>query len=300
MLLGSWPFLIDIALSPLGFPVAAQSGQARLWLAGMGLVAAVMLFAPWGAWTYLFRRARLVDDVLRYSPDRWSTRRAVMANMRPARQAVPMAVISGAALLYLVMFRTQQTSLTSYLCAAWTTAVGVNATHWLYIVTGVARRIYRCRDLNLRWQDPASTPGMRTLAEGYGVSALFLLAGVVTIAVMAFWLPDSIDRANTRLVFDVVFGVAVLLSFRVGPYAFFWLYAVIRRDKRRTLAVIQQRMPDLRRLAATGAPAPDLGWSEAYRMVNSAADLPFRTSIFVQYSAVLLGAVLAFLGEAVL
>jgi hypothetical protein len=103
-------------------------------------------------------------------------------------------------------------SLISYLCIAWTFLVGGIDAYWLFTAPALPRLLYCRESMRLRWQDPASTPGVVLLVDGFGVSALLLLAGAAVIVLLAFWLPGFSNVTALKSVLD---GFFVLLAYCV-------------------------------------------------------------------------------------
>ena len=297
-----WPLALNLFLDLVHPEWAAVKGRAMVWFAGFGACVALMFLSAWVAWTFAGERAHLVDNMIVHRSERVNIACWLARFMVYRRQLIlPLiGVISAPIYLYLVrgsLEKTVAVAFPSYVMVSWTSFVGGNVLYWLWVAPGVAKRVYQCTELNLRWQDPASTPGMRLLADGYGLSALFVLSGVFSISVLGFFLPKAtVSKAELYLLFTF-FTVAVFTSIRIGVTTFIWIWATITREKRSVLASINGRIPTLKHLldAERGNPDAEVGrWAELYQTVAAAPGLPFSTSAMVQYGAALAGAVVAF------
>jgi len=297
----AWPFWLNLVLFLVERPFAVTSPTSLALLAGLAALDALMLFAAWSAWTVCHRRSRLIDRTLKTQSDREVIARSILRRISHWRQAAPPCLAVAFGLLFLYFSSKQlktgmgiDISFTSYVCVAWTSFLGGNVTYWLFTVPSLPRLLYLCPSLTLRWQDPASTPAIRLLADGFGVSALFLLAGTATVLAIAVWLPGFSDVTALRVLLDGFFLLFTILSFRVGLYTYAWMYAMVKREKQRALDAIERAMPPLSRLSEKKIREAATAWVPLYSSISSARDLPFSTAAVVQYTAALLGAVLTF------
>jgi hypothetical protein len=296
LLISAWPCYVNAILLFAAPTLAVESATSWLLLVSLSALSAIMLLAAFTAWTYGYARSRDFDALITASPDRERFIHWFNTKLAHKRQAVAPIVAVLSSLLFLD-FETPQLStrfdigVASYLCLGWTAFFGGNVMYWLYVMPAGVRLIYRSRELNVRWYDPASTPAFRGLAEGFGLSAIFLLAGVAVVTVLSFWTPHLFTIAPMRFLLSVLFITFSVLSFRVGIYVYIWLYAIIRRAKLKTLDIIERHVTE---------PAGDHGiedireWLSLYRDVSAAPHLPFSTAAVVQYFAALLGTVFAF------
>jgi hypothetical protein len=162
-------------------------------------------------------------------------------------------------------------------------AFGVNVAQWLWEPPGIMKELALCKELNLRWFAPHSTPGIRLLAEGFGLSTLLLLAGAGFILVPTF---TDVPLLSEIAPFSV--GVLLLVSLRIGAMTLFKLYILIRREKHRVMDELNDRIPELADILASDVDATaDL--SEVYERVEGSALLPFGTSTLIQYAVAFLG-----------
>jgi hypothetical protein len=228
------------------------------------------------------------DDIVRWLASAMSGRRQLI---------VPLfGVIAGPIFLYLI--RTQLEHVVavtppSYLMVSWTSFIGGNVAYWLWTAPGIGKRLYKCHPLKLRWQDPAATPGLRLLVDGLALSAMFLMAGVVSISGLGFWLPSILVVPAARYLLYVFFFVAVCTSLRVAVVPFLWSWAIIVRQKRLTMATLDNRLPSLTDAVRTDGEQVEK-WALVYQTVAAAPNLPFSTAIVVQYSTAFVGSIFAF------
>jgi hypothetical protein len=295
---GAWPLWLNLFLIVANRPLAVTSKTSLLWLSGLSFLDVLMLFAAWSAWTFAHRRSERIDRLLEDPAEKEMIGRWLAARVAPRRQMIfpTITVISSVYFLYSNHIRLSadmhmDISLISYLCLAWTFLLGGIDVYWLFTAPALPRMLYHCRSLKLRWQDPASTPGIELLADGFGVSALFLLAGAGVILGLAFWAPGFADLAVFNSAIDGFFVLIAVLCFRVGLYTYIWIYAIVKRDKRRALDQIESSMP----LFSKGSAELLVNQASLYRTISSAPELPFSTGAVIQYTATLLGVITAFI-----
>jgi hypothetical protein len=266
--------------------------RALLWFAGFGIADALMLLAAVTLWTFGAERLYLVDAILEKSPNRVSVTRW-LARAMDHRQQLRLPLV-GATLGPIYLAATQHQLIpivevgpTSFLMTSWTGFIGGSVVYWLWVVPGAARKIYRCPQLSLRWHDPASTPGLRVIGEGMFLSALFLLAGVVTISMLGF--------CAILLLLYFFFALSVATCLRLTAVPFYWIWRIATRAKARTLSYISAQLDFPNLYALVKLPSVINELIGVYRAVATSQDLPFSTAAMVQYAAALGGAVAAFM-----
>jgi len=184
---GHFPVLLRwlrLSFGPCLLGVAVLAGDGGWWPpAGrlglfmlLGVVNAGMFAAASMAWGFALPRAGGVDDVLRPCGDRDRVAGVVGGALGHGRQvvlpvvfgAVPWVVAgvhgdfgSGAVVPVVVLV----------VNVSWSLAWLGNVSFWLLVPPLVALRMRSCEGLALRWNDPARTPGIRTLCEGFPAAA---------------------------------------------------------------------------------------------------------------------------------
>ncbi|MBV9141830.1 MAG: hypothetical protein JO115_13085 [Pseudonocardiales bacterium] len=278
---------------------AVMQERALIWFAGFGIVDALMLLAAVTAWTFAAERMYLVDAILNRSPARASVTRWFAKALSYRRQSIPSIAGATLAPTYLATIQSQlgvimQVRPTSFLMVSWTGFIGGNVLYWLWVTANVPKRLQRCPQLSLRWHDPASTPGLRLLADGYFLSALFLLAGVIAISVLGFWLPRTIDVPVLLWLLYWFFALSVLTSLRITVVPFYWIWLIITRAKVRTLNHIAAQLDFPKLYTSAKLPTTVRELIIVYQAIAASQNLPFRTSTMVQYQTALAGSVVAF------
>lgn len=181
-------------------------------------------------------------------------------------------------------------------CAAWTLALVGNDIWWLAVTPLVVWRMAGRRlDLTLRWHDPARTPGIRLLAEGYVFAALFLaLAGVAVV------LLGLIDNFLTRPVLVALFIPLLAVTIWVGAVTQLLLYYIVRQARLKALDRLAgpwtvQRPLQAPRVVGLQDHAELADSLTAYFAVGSASNLPYGSAIVLQYLVAVFGSVVGFL-----
>lgn len=299
VLVSEWPLLLNVLLFLVHRQWAVTRGYAMLWIGGFGASVALMLIAAKATWEYATERAELFDDIVCQSPERESINRWFNGYLALRRQLIlPVAgAVGGPIYLYLTraqFVHTVAIGFPSYVLLSWVSFVGGNDVYWLFVATGLPKRIKRCTNLKLRWQDPASTPGLRLLADSYAISASFLLAGVVSISVLGFVVPRVLSSQVLLYTLYAFFVVSVCTTIRVAIVPLLWTRRIIVASKRSSLTTIDAMMPALDGKSSLPFEYIDKV-SSVYSTLANTPDLPFSTSTVVQYSAGLVGSNLVFL-----
>lgn len=258
-----------------------------------------MLSGALVAWSFAASRLHEIDAILSTSPNRDEVPLWLARAMSYRRQLVlPLFGAVTAPLYLLIVSRsvsaTVSVAFPSYLMAAWMGFVGGSVLYWIWVTPTMAKLLHTSTNLTLRWHDPASTPGLRLLADGYSIAAVFLLAGVLALAGFAFVPAPILHNPRASVLLLALFAVAVATSVRLALVPFYWIWSTANRHKRRAMALIASRVPALD-MATDGQRQDAEYWLRLYQYVARTPALPFNTAATVQYGAALAGAVVAFL-----
>jgi hypothetical protein len=250
------------------------------------------------AWAFPLRRLDTIDDVIRSSADRdrivapvrkgygfWQT------TLPLGSAAVPIALLATAG-----DFTARNIAMTANY--AWTMFFLGNVSYWLIVPPLMVIRMRKCSDLALRWNDPARTPGIRTLSEGYAYPALFLALGALAVT-----LPGLLGNAPLLGTYQpYLYGILLALSLWVGALTQLVIFVIIRRYRLRLLDTLagaeSYRLSEghvaeiFERVRITEAAPITLA---AYNSIAGAPGLPYGTSLIVQYAAALVGSLVGFL-----
>lgn len=165
-------------------------------------------------------------------------------------------------------------------------AVVASAIYWLLITPSIAYRLQSSK-LNLRWNDPARTPGIRALAEGY-LSTSFFLA----LAAISAWLPPVLHHplvSSVTVKYFLLFIFALNLWVGVGPQISIFL--IVRRKKLQELDALDRKYADPDGIEETHKNLEKYQvYTASYASITSAPHLPYGTSVVVQF-LVLLGTI---------
>ena len=301
ILISEWPLYLNLALALIHRQWAATKGYANLWIAGFGLSVALMLVAAMTAWMFATERAHLFDDMIKDSPERLSVPAWLDRFMNPRRQLILpiLGAIIGPIYLFLVRGDLEPAvgiAFPSYVLMSWVCFVGGVDVYWLWVATGLPKKIYRCDNLTLRWQDPGSTPGLRLLSDSYGISGLFLLAGLVSISILGFIVPRLLSANTNTILYTLYafFAVVFFTSIRVVVIPLAWIWTIVTRSKRASMAALTAQLPSSAQLTKQSDYGPIGNLTAIYQAISGASALPFSTAAMVQYVAAFAGAVFAF------
>lgn len=299
VLLSEWPLFLNIAMSFVHRQWAATRGYAMLWIGGFGLSVALMFVAAMTAWEFATERADLFDEMIKDSSEARRVPAWLDRFMAYRRQLIlpVLGAISSPLYLYLVRGQLEHTvgiGFPSYLLISWVSFVGGNDVYWLWVATGLPKKIHSCGELKLRWQDPGSTPGLRLLTDSYGISALFLLCGLVSISFLGFVVPRLLTAHFILYTLYAFFVVVLFTSIRVAVVPFVWVGVIITKSKRASMAALDKQLPFSLDLGKHTDYGPIETLTAIYQNVSAAPTLPFSTAAMVQYGAAVAGSVVAF------
>jgi hypothetical protein len=284
-----WPTFVNEVVNVFSTSYGLTDRDSRMWLAACGFITTTMFLASWGAWNQCRKAAAPIGKMLSTSPNRATIEDWLLRRMSLPAQLV---VAAPAGVLLCVILRLSEAELepavpvgfASYLMTFWLGAVAINAVYWLCIVGDFARRLRRCKGLELNWHDPAMTPGLVALCDAYIYCASALSVGVIVTEAAAISLPKE-SPAGTLAYLAIFFPVmAGLVTLWAAIQPFFPLYLMARDAKRLTLT----------ELTTTLASAPPGDYSkifDLYFQVRVASLLPVNTATVVQYSAAIIGVV---------
>lgn len=301
ILISASPLILNFALRGLWPVLALQGAHENGWLAAIGVIDFIMLLCASGAWSYVRRRAHEIDSLVFDPLDCAALASSLDSYLAHRKQAVLPAVLGTTALAFLFLARNDIRAVleigpASYLSLVLSGIIGGNVSYFLFIGSTILRTVLRARHLHIRWQDPASTPGMRLIAETIALSAMLLLFGSAAVTVLGFILPQTVPSVAVRcaLVAFMLYALVIIVRLVVGPL--FDLQRAISRSIDGTLGVLGSKIGSLDSYlhseGETRAQQDEL--ITLYCTVSRSARLPFSTVAIVQYGAALLATLLAF------
>jgi hypothetical protein len=268
----------------------------------LGTVNAGAFAAAALAWGYALKRSATIDDLLRPCQKRdWVvsvTNRAIdhdrqvvlpfLFSILPWLIAGISGSYSHSRLFPLILILLNLT---------WTMALIGNTSYWLLVPPIMALRLRQCDDIELRWNDPAHTEGIRTFSEGYAFSASFL-----ALATLAVTIPGLIDRPLFGSYLLYLYCWLLLLSLWIGIVTQLFIYLIIRHFKYEILDALatgrdynlsEHQSAEILALMKT---RPDLNDRlTIYNVVAAASSLPFGTALITQYVVAIVGSIVSVL-----
>lgn len=299
LVVAAFPGILNLFLLANAPELAAHGIKAFFWLAAFGVVNAIMLSAALAAWSYADRNSSRIDAMLPNAADRSAVADEVRKCYDWRKQAVPPVLLSIAAIPFLLLVADSMrplvdVGLPSYVSLVLSMAIGANDLYWLYNTTPLMIFFLKRPGLRLRWYDPASTPGMKLLADICGLSAVFLLLGAAAVSILGFILPQVTNVPSllwTLIVFFFLDLVVIVWS-SIVPIIF--VYRTASAVISRSLTTLHGYIPS----ASTYASSPTeerTALIDTYHSVSKSLRLPFTTGTIVQYGAALLSTIIAFM-----
>jgi hypothetical protein len=284
-LAGQWPTILNELVNVIWPGLAVATVTSRAWLVVCGALGSLMMLSAASGWRRLRAAGDAVQELVGDSADleRWLRRL-----LSPARQ-LAFAVPVGA--LTVLMLYAIHTALppdvpvrpASYLMAGWVGFLGANVIYWLCAMGDLPRRVRRGHPVTLLKHDPAMTPGLIAMCDGYIFVAATMSAGVLATELTAIMLPNRHNSALLQglvLYFPILAGIIALWA-AIQP--FLPIYLMARDVKRQTLLELSAEV-------GTG-PVAHNRMLELYFHIRSASLLPINTATIVQYGAAIVGVV---------
>lgn len=306
----TWVRWLGSAYGPplLAIAILAASGTRSFtgdhaWLLVLlGTINGGMFAAAVLAWKFALLRAPTLDELLEPCVERESLIGVITAGLRHRNQlTLPVAL---ALVPWIALAADSSTWLHSptgilvLLNSTWSLALLGSVSYWLFVPPILVIRLRKCREVRLRWNDPAHTPGIRTLCEGYAYPAVFL-----ALAAFAVTVPGVIHHPVFGNLLPFLWAWLVILALWVGLATQLSVYLIVRRFKLRVLDDLAADGHGLmlaehqsRGLGALVRKDQELGAVlSVYGSVTSAPGLPYGTALVVQYIAAIIGSLVAFL-----
>jgi len=183
-----------------------------------------------------------------------------------------------------------EVAIPSYLMVAWTGAIGASVNYCAATIAELPIRLYRCRRPRLVWHSPSTTPAIVAGCDGYRFEAMAMLLGVTATELIAILAPGK-DETPFLHVMSVAFPIAaVLWVFCVVIQPFVAMHLLVRRERRHALDSIERELQYL----SKESPQYERQ-RNAYADLTASPLLPINSATVVEYSAVLLGLLGAYL-----
>jgi hypothetical protein len=306
----TWVRWLGSAYGPplLSIVVLAASGTRSFtgdhgWLLFLlGTINGGMFAAAVLAWKYALLRAPSLDELLEPCPTRDSLVGVIAAALRHRYQLtlpLALAIVPWICLAtYSSHWLHSPTGILVLINSTWSLALLGSVSYWLFVPPVLVIRLRTCREVRLRWNDPAHTPGIRTLCEGYAYPAVFL-----ALAAFAVTVPGLVDHPVFGRLLPFLWLWLVILALWVGIATQLSVYLIVRRFKLRVLDDLAADGSGLmlaehqsRGIGALVRGDQELGAVlSVYGSVTAAPGLPYGTALVVQYIAAIIGSLVGFL-----
>jgi hypothetical protein len=306
----TWVRWLGSAYGPplLSIVVLAASGTRSFtgdhgWLLFLlGTINGGMFAAAVLAWKYALLRAPSLDELLEPCPNRDSLVGVIAAALRHRYQLtlpLALAIVPWICLAtYSSHWLHSPTGILVLINSTWSLALLGSVSYWLFVPPVLVIRLRTCREVRLRWNDPAHTPGIRTLCEGYAYPAVFL-----ALAAFAVTVPGLADHPVFGRLLPFLWLWLVILALWVGIATQLSVYLIVRRFKLRVLDDLAEDGSGLmlaehqsRGIGALVRRDQELGAVlSVYGSVTAAPGLPYGTALVVQYIAAIIGSLVGFL-----
>lgn len=290
VLASQWPTLLNELFNVVAPSHGVATGTSRMWLLICGALCCLMMLSARSGWRRISAAGDLIHEMVGESPgcatnvERWLTRA-----LSPVRQLG--ICLLAAALCVTLLIGVRPALLpdipvgpASYLMVGWLGFLGGNTMYWLCAMGDLPRRIRKSRPVTLMRHDPAMTPGLIALCDGYIFVASAMSVGVLITEITALMLPN---RTNSALLQDVVLYFPVLaglIALWAAIQPFLPIYLMAREVKREMLLDLSTQV------TGGGAESPNR-MLELYFHIRSASLLPINTATVVQYGAAIVGVV---------
>lgn len=271
-------------------------------IAELGTINAGAFAAAALAWGFALKRTGAIDEVLRSCSNRGKIVGVIGRAVDHDRQAVLPIVFAalpwiGAGLQGDFAHDAVIPLVLMLLNITWSMALIANVSYWLLVPPLIAIRMARSREIELRWNDPARTPGIRVLSEGYAYPAFFLALGALALTG-----PRIANYPLFGRYLPYLYAWLLILSLWVGVLTQVCIYTIVRRFK---LGVLDE-LTSGRDFLLSARRSREIisrfvGYVQfkeqlsVYERISTAPALPFGTATIVQYVAAIIGSLTGFL-----
>lgn len=292
ILLAWWPAAINEILRGPFPSVFLESNEARVWLVLTSAVNTGMLYAAWRAWNYLAQGAPDIADLFAEQEDSRTQALWLSRWMSPLRQGAGVigGIIVGTGFLWLVAPSLEgelEVAPFSYIAASWLTFLGANDVYWLMVMSFLPLHLKTAK-LRLTWHEPAYTPGLLRLVNGYFFSGIALLLGVLAAEGLAFMIPTvekNLVLAFARIAFPVVAGI---IGIAIGIHPFLAIRRIVQQHRFQVMKTLASELHEEPRSKV------DIRRADLFTRIRKSPLLPLRTAFLVEYSAAIVGSLVAY------
>jgi len=273
------------------------SGDDVLLFALLGTVSGGMLGAASLAWSFPLARLGTIDDLIRGSAHRDRIVSPVLRGYGIWQSFPPVVAAAIPVVVLLARDDLNARNVVLTVNLSWAMSFLGNVSYWLIVPPIMVIVMRKCTDLKLRWNDPARTPGIRTLSEGYAYSAIFLALGAFAVT-----LPGLFGDALLGGYLPYLYGWLLGLSLWVGALTQFMLFTITRRFRLLmmdtlvggdTYLLSEGSATEIFEKVRISESSPST--RAAYDTLAEAPTLPYGTGLIVQYATAVFGSVVGFL-----
>jgi hypothetical protein len=297
-LVASWPWLVEAVLALTQPRWALTSAKSLVWFAAFTTLVLGTLASVWRAWhLFTVEAAPAIDEFIADSPEADELRDWFRSRVEPRRQIIAGALATVAAVwLFHSIVPALRPALEirtmSYIVVAWTAAIAGVSLYAGFLVAHLLFKLARCTQVNYVWHAPATTPVITAGCNGFGFAAIGGIAAMVYTEAMALGVPNRTSDALLRylaVIFPVVGALGVLY---IAVLPFYVMWVMVKKEQRRVMAELERQM----RALPGGPGSPEYQWRlEAYRHLSTSPKLPISTASVVEYAAVFLSVLLAYI-----
>jgi len=273
---------------------AGPSLEQWTWIGFFCLMTGGATGAAFLAWGFCDHRAKVVDALVPTPTAKLRTFRPIQAALSYKWQLIACAIgigIGSSAILQSGVMHEGHVAARVLVLAtgASTSFVVSNDIYWLLAAPSIAYLLPFSPDLRIRWNDPARTPGIQLLAEGYILSTMLVMLAAVGVT-----LPGLFGEPILGRWLSFVYVSLLAISLWIGVGTQFALYVVIRRVKLESLAQISKyhtSIPHRNELVDID------GFTSTYLSVSLSPGLPYGTGVVLQYFVAVATSLFAFFSK---
>ncbi len=250
------------------------------------------------AWNYVRLRSASIDHFFAESPD-W--RRATLPIERAyslgLQLKISLAVAALPPVAMVILDRPKGPGYwTATLAGSFTSFFLANVLLSLVVCPLLILRLGRVTGLRWRWNDPARTPAIRTLASAYGYAAIF-----VGLAALGVTLPGLFGSPLLSRALPISYALLLVLALYVGAVT---QWSAARTVRRVRLQMLDRLVSNSVLESSDSGPAVEEIWAhgngvesetlEAYSQIAAGRNLPYTSTTVVEYFVVVIGGLASF------
>ena len=272
-----WVFLI-IAMAPqalklLLIPFGSSCYKLNLtWLSYSSILLFFLFQFPKSAWEKLILISDSIDDMFINNKQREKYTEFLRKLLDIKNQIILSFFGTAISIITILIFspvleKVMNLGVPFYICVGLTGGLGINSIFWMWNIPLQIRYLSKFEKVNVNWNDPSSTRGIRNLSLLLGLSSIYAAIGLALFNFPLLWVLFELkpDSFITTLLYSIALlgSFSTVLFLTIAPQ--YWLYKIIFREK---CNIIDQLSKEIRIDLTKHENDKALGWGNLENKIN--------------------------------